>query len=194
MPNVSYTHPLANIKMKPIIFIFTITVLLMGCQEKLVDNENSDGYATDTMRIGNGLRLEKPFKVEYDIPKKGSLDKGRILNGDKTIYSFRLNFNLVNDTIEPDKWILTDTVSTSLRKDTIVFNWYREQELDWITIKYIYTNASGVHSQYLIHGFSKSGNSKQEELTYLFSEMRRTALEDFFDHDSVLIRNIIEIK
>lgn len=180
--------------MRRLFFILAITVLLLGCKEKLVDHKNSKRYASDTLQIGNGLRLETPFSVEYDLSRKEPLNKGRILHGEKIIYSFFLNINLVCDPIEPDNLILTDTVSTSLRKDTLIFNWYREQELDWITIKYIYTYASGVHSQYAIHGYSESGNSKREELAYLFSEMRRTALEAFFDHDSVLIRNFVEIK
>ena len=187
-------RPLANIKMKPIFFILAFVIITLGCDQKPVDSTNNDEYSSGTLRIGNGLRLETPFKVEYDLSKKGPLNKGRILHGDKIIYSFRLNFNLVNDTLPPDEWIISDTVSTSLRKDTIIFNWYRKHELDWITIKHIYTHASGISSQYSIHGHSKFGNSEQEELTYLFSEMRRTELEDFFDHDSVLIRNIVEIK
>lgn len=169
-------------------------VVLFGCNQKPVDNTNNDEYAADTLHIGNGLRLETPFKVEYDLTKKGSLDKGQILHDDKIIYSFRLNFNLVNDPIQPDKWIINDTVSTSLRKDTMIFNWYRQNELDWITVKYIYTHSSRSHSQYAIYGYSKLDKSKQEELSYLFSEIRRTELVDFFDHDSVLIKNIVELK
>lgn len=181
-------------KMNLRLFILAIAAIIVGCDQNPVDNSNNDGYSSDTLQIGNGLRLEKPFRVEYDLSNKGPLDKGRILYQDEIIYSFRLNLNLVNDTVEPNKWILSDTVSTSLRKDTIIFNWYRDQGLDWITIKFIYTHASGVHSQYSIHGYSKIGESKQKELTYLYSEMRRTELEDFFDQDSILIRNIVELK
>lgn len=180
--------------MKAIVLVIVTVFILFGCKENTSNNMNSDNDVSDTLRIGKGLRLETPFDVEYDYAAKGPLVKGGIFHEDQLIYTFGLNVNLADDTLKPDQWIISDTVSTSFRKDTLIFNWYKKDELDWIGVKHIYTHASSTSSQYSIHGYSRLGKSKRKELAYLFSEMRKTELADFFDHDSLLINKIVELR
>lgn len=157
---------------------------------------NSEEYedSTDTLFIGDGLHFEKPYRIEYEKTEKGLLDEGKIFFGDSILYSFQLEINLVNDSINPDKWFIQDTVITTFRKDTMIFNWYRKNGFDWITAKYIYTHAFNTKRQYSIWGYSKYGEEFKDELSFLYSEIRRIELVDFFDHDSTLIRNIVEAK
>ncbi len=180
--------------MKQFLLINMMFLTLMACQEDAAIETRSEVFVSDTLEVGAGVGLDKPFRVEYDRSNKGSSETGKVYFNEEILYAFRLNFNLIEDSIKADKWMIRDTVTTTLRKDTLVFHWYKRGHEDWITVRYTYTYASGLSSQYAIWGKSEIGNTHAQELSFLFSEIRRAELVDFFEHDSTLIRNIVALE
>lgn len=176
--------------MKQILFIIVTVLIFIGCDSNSRTHQNNNKIYSDTLKIGSGLKLKKPFVVEYDVNKSGTMEQGRICIGEKTLYTFRLNFNIA-DTIKLNQCVFTDTVSTSFRRDTLIFNWYKEGELNWLTVKSLTTHSAVPSDTYLIYGYSKPEQPDIDELKYLFSEIRRVTLANFFDYDSVLMKKII---
>ncbi|QNR24557.1 hypothetical protein [Croceimicrobium hydrocarbonivorans] len=165
--------------MKKLLILLIIIHGLSSCQEPLPMNLKRDMVQSDTLFIGAGIKLSPPYQIVYKPVNKIMLDQGRIYHNDSLFFSFDLGLRLVNENAEVDQWILRDTITSSLQKDTLIFNWYQANNVDWLSIQSSEGSLSD-SKHFIIYGSSPMGSTKHENLAFLFSEMRKAVLLDFF--------------
>ncbi len=179
--------------MKTIFYILVFT-LLISCDDG--ETERKSGYITITdLNLGYGLELNAPWKVYYKECQKCSLTRGKFFYKNDHVMSFQLNLRLVNNTITPDKWIIADTVSSSLKRDTLIFHWYEKDELQFITVKEIHHNGIRQTEEiYSLWGELNNHFSRKREIQTLFIKIRDHEIRRMFRHDSTLLRNLYKVK
>jgi len=176
-----------------ILFYISILITLFSCSN--IEPDKSKDYLTsNNLDIGSGLELPSPWRIEYKEVSKGPLERGKLFYENDIVMSFHLNLRLSDNTLTPDNTIITDTVSSSLKKDTIIFNWFEKDKVQFITVKNIYTYASGPSKDYSLWGELKNHDKRKKELQTLFIKIRDNEIQQMFRTDSLLIRNIIELE